>query len=105
MPTVVTKSIGSAGGRDYSTIALFIAALPANLVTADQQWIGECYNDSEFAIGSALAFSGITTDATRNIILRCASGQSFNDNAGKATNALRYNQTNGVGIRVTGAIN
>jgi hypothetical protein len=95
MPTVQTKTVGSSG-RNYSTIAAFWAAVPANLVTADEQWIAELYNDSVF--NETLTLSGKTTDATRNIIIRCASGQSFKFNANKGTNALRYNQTNGVAV-------
>ncbi len=101
MATTVTRSIGTAGGRDYSTLATWIAACPVNLVTADQIWRGECYNDSEFTAG--LAISGRVTDATRYIELTAAAGQSFQDHASVRTNALRYNQANGVGINVTGA--
>lgn len=100
MVTTVTKSIG-ATGRDYSTIAAAIAALPANLVTADQAWVFELYNDSEF--NENLTLSGHTTDATRNITFRPGSGQGFGDHASKLTNALRYNRSNGVGIRLPGA--
>jgi hypothetical protein len=46
--TVVRKSIGS-NGRDYATIAAWFAAIPGNIVTLDQEWIGELYNDSLFA--------------------------------------------------------
>lgn len=98
MPTIITSSIGT-GGRTYSTIEAWIAACPADLVVADQVWKGECYNDSEFApTGGTLSFSGKTTDATRYMWLTTAAGQSFQDHAGQATNALRYDQTKGVGI-------
>lgn len=98
MATTIIKSIGSGGGRDYATIAAWVAAIPANLVTADQQWIGELYNDSEFDLASTTVTINKITDATRNIILRCAAGHSFKDHANKLTNGLRYNQSNGVGI-------
>lgn len=102
MPTVVTRSIGSGGERYYSTIAAWLSACPANLVTADQVWRGELYNDSEFTTTSQIAIgTGITTDATRYIELTAAAGQSFADHATVQTNALRYNQSNGVGIRST----
>ena len=105
MTTTVTKSIGSAGGRDYATIQAFFdaVAVVGNLVTADQVWIGELYNDSEFFVsGNVLGHlaSGITTDATRYILLRPATGQGFKDNAGAATSALRYDQSKGVALRV-----
>ncbi len=99
MTTTVTKSIGSAGGRDYATPADFFAAVPADLVAADQAWVGECYNDSLFT--TTWTTGSHTTDVTRNITLKCASGQSFDDNAGRRTNALRYNQSNGVACDTT----
>lgn len=99
MATTIIKSIGSGGGRDYATIAAWVAAIPSNLVTADEQWIGELYNDSEFDLGGGAGVTiNKTTDATRNIILRCAAGHSFKDNANKLTNALRYNPSNGVAV-------
>lgn len=100
MPTTITKSIGTTG-RDYSTIASFEAAIPADITASDEIWVGECYNDSEFLVTAAISFSGSTTDATRYIVLKTAAGQSFRDHANKLTNALRYNQSNGVGIRTT----
>lgn len=100
----VTKSIGTAS-RDYSTIQAWEDALPANLVTDGNAQVGECYNDAEFAIASgttsAVVISGQTTDTTNNITLKCATGQSFRDNANVQTNDLKYNQTNGVAIRKT----
>ena len=98
MPTTVTKSIGTTG-RDYSDWQTFFDAMPASLVAVDEAWVGEGYNDSEFALGTVLTLSGHTTDATRNITLTCGAGQSFRDNANKLTNALRYNASNGVAIR------
>lgn len=102
MPTTVTHSIGTSS-RDYSTLQLWEDACPANLVTADQIWRGEAYNDSEFTGGAVtiLAISGETTDSTRYLELTCATGQSFQDNANVRTNALTYNQANGVGLRIT----
>lgn len=97
----VTNSIGSAGGRDYSTVALWIAALPSNVVTSGNSYVGECYNDSEFVAGSIGVFSGFTTDATHTITLKCAAGQGFRDNANAQTNALTYNASNGVAMRAT----
>ena len=98
MTTTVIKSIGTSG-RDYSTLALWAAAIPVNLVTADQVWVGECYNDSEFTAG--VTISGLTTDATRYAQLTAASGQSFQDNASVRTNPLVYDQSKGVGIKPT----
>lgn len=98
MPTIVVSSIGTTG-RDYSTLQAWEDACPANLVTADQVWKGECYNDSEFT--AALTISGITTDATRYVWLTAAAGQSFQDHADVRTNPLYYDQSKGVGIKVS----
>lgn len=98
----VTKTIGTGGSRDYSTLQSWEDALPANLVTDGNAQVGECYNDGEFTSAAAqLTISGQTTDATNFITLKTASGQSFKDHANKLTNRLIYNQSNGVGIRST----
>lgn len=99
----VTKSIGTSA-RDYSTLQAWEDALPANLVTDGNAQVGECYNDSEFTTSTAtlLTIAGETTDTTNFITIKCAAGQSFRDNASVQTNALRYNQSNGVGLRATG---
>lgn len=103
MATIVVSSIGS--GRDYSTPQAWDDAAPANLVTADQVWKGEMYaegggTNGEWTIAN-LNIGGSTADATRYKWLTAAAGQSFADHANKATNALRYNNANGVGLRTT----
>lgn len=100
MPTTVTSTIGTAG-RNYSTLQAWEDACPANLVTDDKIWRGECYNDSEFASGSGtlLTIAGMTTDATRYVELTAAAGQSAFDHASVRTNPLRYDQSKGVGLR------
>lgn len=98
MTTPVTKTIGSAVGRNYPTIADFFAAIPADLVAVDEAWIGELYNDSEFAVGAKITLGAKTTSAACYIMLRPAAGQGFAHHANKLTNALRYNQANGVAI-------
>ena len=100
MPTTVTKSIGTSG-RDYSTLQSWEDACPADLVSADQIWKGECYNDSEFTAG--VTISGQTTDSTRYVWLTAAAGHSFKDHANVRTNALAYSTANGVGITASGA--
>jgi hypothetical protein len=100
MTTTVVKTIGSTG--DYSTIALWFAACPANLVTADQIWQGQLQNQTFSGSGALVTFTGITTDATRYIELTCVAGASFADNANVQTNALRYNTANGAAITGSG---
>ncbi len=100
----ITNSIGSAGGRDFSTIQGWIDSIPADIVAAGNSYVGQCYNDSEFTSASTIGnFPTITTNSTHTITLTAASGQSFQDNASVRTNALRYNASNGVGLRRTGA--
>jgi hypothetical protein len=104
MTTTVIKSIGSAGGRDYSTIQAWEDAAPANLTASgpghvDQIWKGECYNDSEFLLTSAVTISGSTVDSTHYKWLTAAAGESFVDNFTPASDALKYNQSLGVGIK------
>jgi len=78
-------------------------ALPANLVTDGNSQVGQCFNDSEFTSASTVVtISGETTDATHTITLTTGTGQSFRDNVNAQTNVLKYNASNGVGIRFTG---
>jgi len=76
MASIITKTIGTAGGRDYSTIGAWLAACPANLVTADQVWKGVCYNDTAF--NEQVSIASHTTDATRYIWLTAADGEWHN---------------------------
>src|SRR5262245_48157291 len=108
MPTNVISAIGTAGGRDFSTQPAWENALPANLVTADEEHYGQLYNDSEFftsADANLIAIGGHTTDATHRIILEPAPGQGFADHASAATNPLRYDQSKGVALRKTSGYN
>lgn len=103
MPTTVSKVIATDGSGDFTSLAAWKAGCPANLVTSDQIWDGQCKNVAEFTSATTLlTLSGITVDATRYVQLRCQSGQSFKDNASVRSNALAYNQSNGVGIRCSG---
>ena len=96
---MTTHTIGSAGGRDYSSITAWNAAAG----TLSAPWIGNCYNDSEFHSSETfpITFTGNSTTSSNYILLQPATGQSFADNANAQTNALTYNQSNGVGIRST----
>jgi len=104
------RTIGSA--RDYSTIQGWEDACPSNLTTGGTDgdgviWRGLLYaegpgTDGEWSSTSQITISGSTVDATRYVELTTAAGQSFRDDADKATNALRYNPANGVAILLTG---
>lgn len=96
MPTTVTKTIGSTG--DYTTPQAWEDACPANLVTNDEIWRGECQNQEFSSSSTILTIAGQTTDATRYVVLTTVSGASFIDHADKLTNALRYNASNGAAM-------
>lgn len=92
---VITGAVGSA--RTYTSIAAWDAFVPSNLVTDGNSYVGSLYNDSEFV--GPVTLGAHTTDATHTYTLTAAAGQSFQDAAGVRTNALRYNQANGVALR------
>lgn len=95
---MATETIGSSG-RDRSTVQLWEDNIPATLTEAA---IGNCYNDSEFSSASQfLTISGHT--GAYDITLKCATGQSWTDNANVRTNAKKYNQSNGVGFNCSGS--
>jgi len=100
MPTTTTSTIGSGG--TYSTIALWFAACPANLVSSDAIWRGELKNQAFSSANNLLLIAGITTDSTRYIELTTEAGASFRDNGSVQSNALRFNSSNGASITVTG---
>lgn len=99
---MVTSTIGTSS-RNYSTLQLWEASLPANLVTDGNSYTGECYNDSEFndVSQTVIQIGPHTCDATHFVTLTTAAGQSYKDNASVRTNAQKYNQSNGVGLRNT----
>lgn len=78
MPTVYTKTVGTSS-RDYSTIALAEAdvsniATSADLVANDEAVVFELYDDSVFTERPFIS-GGLTTDATRNVTYKAASGE------------------------------
>lgn len=90
---IFTSTIGS-NARNYATVALWNAALPAT--AAGDTYNGEAYNDSEFVITAELNLGSAASGYAIN--LRPATGQGFRDHANKLTNPLRYDQTKGVGF-------
>jgi hypothetical protein len=65
-------------------------------------WKGEIYNDSELSSASGIAIIGSTVSASAYKELTVAAGNSFVDHANKLTNPLRYNQSVGAGLVMTG---
>jgi hypothetical protein len=108
MPTTITKTIGV--GKDYASINAWVAGAastyPGGLVANDVIWRGVLYKEgagtnNEWVISAATTNYSLACDSTRYYLLEAASGQSFTDNANKLTNALRYNNANGVSVSVT----
>lgn len=91
MPTAQTHVVGT--GETHTTIASFISALPANLVTADEIWTAQLKNQ-EFS--ESPDFGSPTTDATRFIRIEAASGAGFADVIG--SNPLSYDGANGAAV-------
>lgn len=89
-----TSSIGTTA-RTYATIQLWHDAFGTG------GWIGQCFNDSEFAVTAAISLTGKSTNVTDFITLTTGAAQSFVDNAGVQSNPLRYDATKGVGVRRT----
>lgn len=89
MVTDVISLVGSDGGDDYATFASWESAKPANLVTADERWIGEFRNETLTAFSNTVA--GSTADATRCTLIRPMSGHghggSFTTGAEIANNS------------------
>lgn len=89
----VTVTVG-ATSRDYSTLQAAWNALPSTLT---DDYVFELYNDAAFSSGLNTASSS-KTFGSYGLTIRPASGQGFRDHASKTTNALRYNQSNGVAV-------
>ncbi len=108
MPTVVNKIVKYSGG-DYTTLAAAYAAIPTNLVTADEQW-NILIDESAAGVyewdfgGYGPDLTGITADSTRYVRITANTGKSFKDNANKLTNALTYNAANGIALKASNAI-
>lgn len=104
----VTYTVGT-NSRNYSTwqaaINAMVTASSGNISSSGQNtpYVLSGYNDSEFFTTTSSNFlnlTGLTTDSTNTVTFTAASGQSFMDNASAQTNALKYNVSNGVGIRI-----
>jgi hypothetical protein len=92
-----TKTIGSAGGRDYATMSLWASYLDGLDTLTDAQ-VGEVYNDSLYT--EAVSLTGYVASSTHTVTLRPATGQGFRD---AATKRLCYDEAKGVAIRRSAA--
>jgi hypothetical protein len=76
MPTQITKTVKPSGG-DYSLLSTALAAVPVDLIAADEQWTIECYT---FAGGldDSVSISGDNNaDSTRYWEVVAASGHEY----------------------------
>ncbi len=73
-PAIITKSVKASGG-DYATMAAAIAALPASLVTADETWVFELYDEVYAESSLRITQAASATDATRFIVIKPAAGE------------------------------
>jgi hypothetical protein len=78
---------------DYTTLTAAIAGLG----TLTQPTVIAFWNDAEWAMYKVI-LSGNSPTATNTLTLQPTAGEGFKDNANAQTNALRYNQANGVAI-------
>lgn len=76
----VIKSIGSATGRNYSTLTLWEDGEDGDLVTAQEIHKGEAYKDSDF--NEQLTIDGSTTSSSYYMWITAAPSQRHNGTAG-----------------------
>lgn len=78
-PGVITKTIGT-NSRDYSTMSLWEADLDnTSVYVANDQAVGECYNDSVFG---PVTINGGSTIGLKSITLKAAAGEQHDGTAG-----------------------
>jgi len=108
MPTVVTKVVRYTGG-DYTTLSAALAAVPSNLVTADQQWdilIAEsAAGNYEWNLGSSgprNVGQGVTADATRFIRIKPYPGLGFADRS--YSGPTDYDPVKGIALKASNVV-
>jgi alpha-tubulin suppressor-like RCC1 family protein len=108
MPIVVTKTVRYTGG-DYTTLAAALAAVPANLVTADEQWdiqIAEsAAGNYEWNFGSSGPRNigqGVTADATRFIRIKPYPGLGFADRS--YSGPTDYDPVKGIALKASSVV-
>lgn len=100
--TVASTTINAA--RDFTTVPLWVASLPVDLVANGSAQVAEVYDDAEYSYATSIATlpNTYTTSAACNIVIRAAKGRSFKDHANRLTNRLAYDPTKGAAILCTG---
>lgn len=105
MPTIITKTVGPTG-RDYATLQQAGIAVDnvasaetggtKNLVTSDIQIVFEV-DAATYTDDLDVDFTGVTTDATRNVVFRPASGS---EHQGDPSQGVQIDVSEKVGVRV-----
>jgi hypothetical protein len=98
--TTVTKLLAATDtpiDADYTTLVAALTAVPADLVAADQAWILEVDTQGgALPLGQTSKFSKtFTTDATRTLTIRAATGKSIFDST---DNPMDYDASLGAAI-------
>lgn len=93
----VTKTIGSAGGRDYSTITAWEADLGGSSYSSGDDAVGECYNDSTFDESFTIDDDSFTK--VDSVKLKAASGEEH-DGTPDSGVKITYSGTIGNGSTV-----
>ena len=98
MAAIVARNIGVGG--DFATLADFAAALPADLVMADEIWVAELFDGPADPGGAVIE---TICDATRYVVVRAAAGQGPADRMDPGGDPLRATPSKGAMIdAVTG---
>ena len=96
--TDIVKSIGA--GKDYADLASFFAAVPSNLVSVSERWIGQVYGNITVSVTQTL--SARTTSALYNVIIEAAPGEGT-DNPAFLNGPLYFDSSLGGSITSNGS--
>lgn len=94
MVETVIRSVGAGG--DFATLAEFAAALPADLVSADQRWVAELSSGSADPGGAVI---NCLCDTSRHVVVRAAPGEGPDDRMDPATDPLAPAEGSGAMVR------
>lgn len=89
MPTTIVNEIRPSGGGDYTSLNAWESAEQRNLVSADEIEQAEVYSGGTATTGT-FTIAGWTTDLTRRVIVKAASGEQHNGTRSQATSACAY---------------
>ena len=116
MATTINKTVKETGG-DYSLPSLALAAMPADMVVADEQWEVEIFAKAG-GYSDSLTFPSMTTDAARYPRFYAAAGEEYdratdtgayifafkNFNGVISNTSVNYLRWEGVGVKNTAGV-